>query len=135
LSLTIRVLSLEANDNLCVLKKSYLDELRSFSKPPVVCQLIFEGVGVLFEPSKKKFEWADARKLMNDQFLHKLVGFDVNTVSEDQVSRLTSLLARDECQPDRVAQVSPACHSICLWLRAIVNCANLQRQLVQQQTQ
>jgi hypothetical protein len=97
--------------------------------------MVFEGVGVLFEPTKKKFEWTDAKKLMDGQFLNKLLCFDVSSITDDQLSRLTSIVARDECQPACVTNVSLACRCICLWLRAVLECANLQRQFAQQQTQ
>ncbi|CAF1357889.1 unnamed protein product [Adineta steineri] len=123
-----------AKKGLEVLTKSSITELRSFARPPAVCLSVFDGIGILFEPSKAKFEWSDAKKLMNDQFLYRLVAYDVDTVTDEQLIRLTAVLARDECQLDRVKSTSFACYPICTWLHHIVAYKKTQQYLAQQQT-
>lgn len=113
-------LFLAAKNALCALNKNSITELRAFANPPMVCVSVFEGIGVLFEPSKAKFEWSDARRLLNDRFLARLLAFNVDAVTDEQLGRLTTILERDECQFDRVRSTSLACSSICLWLRNIV---------------
>ncbi|UJR19366.1 hypothetical protein I4U23_022495 [Adineta vaga] len=130
---TIAVLE-AAKDALDVINKSSITELRSFVRPPAVCQSVFEGVGILFQPSKTKFEWSDAKRLMNDQFVSRLKQYDVDTITSDQLARLTTVLARDECQLQLVRSTSLACYSICLWLDRIVAYKRLQQHVAEQQT-
>jgi hypothetical protein len=113
------------------LKRSLLTELCCFVKPPKVCEVVLQGVGVLLEPSKKEFEWNDAKKMMNSRttpFLQTLCAFDKDSITDDQLARLTKILAKDECQIERVAQVSLACSAMCLWLRGMADYANIRRQ-------
>ncbi len=68
-----------------------------------------------------------------DTFIQQLMSFNADGISDDQLARLASILSREECQPDRVARVSTVCSEICLWLRAVLDYANLRRQSNQQQ--
>ncbi len=125
---------LATEEKLAALKVNSITELSSFVNPPKTCELVFQGVGVLLEPSKKKFEWVDARKMMNSRtnpFLQTLKNFDKDSITDDQLARLTTILSKDECQLERVAQASSACHDMCLWLQAMADFANLRRQLTQ----
>jgi hypothetical protein len=96
------------------------------------------GVGILLEPSEKKFEWVDSKKMMNNQttpFVLALCTFDKNNITDDQLARLTTILSKDECQGEHIAKVSSVCHCIYLWLRAVADHANFRRQSTQKQTQ
>ncbi|CAF1373208.1 unnamed protein product [Adineta ricciae] len=121
-----------AKAGLNVLTKASITEIRSFARPPKVCETVFEGIGILFQPSKTKFEWSDAKSLMNDNFLSRLIGFDINSISETTLARLEVLLNRDECQLDRVKSTSLACYGICMWLRGIVAYGKIRQHLEQQ---
>ncbi|CAF1443303.1 unnamed protein product [Adineta ricciae] len=121
-----------AKAGLNVLTKASITEIRSFARPPKVCETVFEGIGILFQPSKTKFEWSDAKSLMNDHFLSRLLEFDINNISDMTLARLEVLLNRDECQLDRVKSTSLACYGICMWLRGIVAYGKIRQHLEQQ---
>lgn len=113
-----------------------ISELSAYSRPPIVCEMILQGIGVLLEPSKKKFQWADAKKMMGNrsQFIQALRNFDKDSVTDDQLIRLTEILSRDECSIQCVTNVSMACRQLCIWLRIIAQHAILHRQSTEQQT-
>ncbi len=93
----------------------------------MACLAVFEGLGVLLEPSKKTWEWTDDKKLMGgsqEDFIQKLLSFDKDRISDEQLTRLGVILSREECKPKMVAGTSQACHALYLWLQAILEYAN-----------
>ncbi len=51
----------------------------------MACLAVFEGLGVLLEPSKKTWEWTDDKKLMGgsqEDFIQKLLSFDKDRISD-----------------------------------------------------
>ncbi len=65
-----------------------------------------------------------------DQCFGRLFKVDKDHISSKQLEKLKSILARDDCEPTALANVSSFCSSLCLWLRAIVQYAT-QRQEAQ----
>lgn len=114
---------LEAEEALRQLDKGQFNELKSFGKPPLACLAIFEGIGILLDPSKDVWEWTDDKKLMagsKDQFLERLFQFDKNNINDKQLEKVKSILDRDDCQPTQLARISAVCDKLGLWLRAIL---------------
>jgi hypothetical protein len=64
----------------------------------------------------------------SEKFLQRLFDFDKNSVTNEQLTRLDSILARDDCQPDVLERSSVLCYRLCLWLRAIVEYAKQRQQ-------
>lgn len=113
----------ESEEALRQVDKNAFNELKSFAKPPLACLAVFEGIGILLEPSKEVWEWTDDKKLMSgakDQFLERLFQFDKNNINNKQLDKVNSILARDDCQPDQLAKLSIVCARLGSWLRAVV---------------
>ena len=103
----------------------------AFRQPPFGVVQIFEGLAILLAPSKRMFDWSDIKKWLGshvNQFLMMLMSFDKEQVTEEQLKRLTSILIRKECQPDRIRMCSVAAYQLCIWLRAIAQYSTVQRQ-------
>ena len=118
------------------LSKSSITEILSFSRPPLGCQLVLEGVAVLLRPSNKKLDWIELRRWLRSEsmsLVSLLISFDKNQISDDQLERLTALLSREECRPDRMSQTSAAGYELCLWLQAMVQYGLLCQHLRSQQ--
>lgn len=125
-------LSLAAEDDLRQISKSHFNELKSFAKPPLACLAIIEGVGILLDPSKTEWDWADDKKLMGGglvDFLQRLFNVDKDRIDKEQLKRLGSILDRDDCQPAKLAAISALCHRLGSWLRAIVAYAKQREKL------
>jgi hypothetical protein len=76
---------------------------------------IFQGVGVLLGPTKKKFEWGDPKKMTNSRtvsFLLTLYTVDKDTMTNDQLARLTTIFSKDECQVGRVDSIKYHLHVV-----------------------
>jgi hypothetical protein len=123
-----------AEESLRQIQKSDFIQLKSFIKPPLACLAILEGVGILLDPPKKRWEWTDDKNLTagsKDEFLERLFKLDKDNINDKQLEKLNSILARDDCQPANLAKVSLLCSKLGLWLRAIVAYATQQRQEAQ----
>lgn len=112
------------------LSKSGITELMAFRQPPTSVVQIFEGLAVLLAPSKRMFDWNDIRKWLGshvNQLLTMLINYNKDQVTEEQLTRLTSILALPECEPERVRKCSLAGYELCLWLIAVAQYSTLQR--------
>jgi hypothetical protein len=55
-----------------------------------------------------------------NEFLERLFTLDKDKINNEQLEKLKSILARDECHPANLAKVSLLCSKLGIWLRAIV---------------
>lgn len=96
-----------------------LVELRTYSAPPpAVTQVLAAVCTVLGLPS----DWDSALMLMNHAdvtLIERISGFDVVAMPRARLAKLRALLQDAELQPDRVAAVSNAAHSLAVWVRAV----------------
>ncbi|CAF3786352.1 unnamed protein product [Rotaria sp. Silwood1] len=121
----------EIEESLRQISISDFTELKSYAKPPLAYLAIFEGIGVLLDPSKKAWEWTDDKKLMSgnkNDFLQRLFNFDKDNINNEQIERLKSILARNDCQPAHLASISTLCSKLGLWLQAILEYATQRQQ-------
>eukprot|EP00892_Ulva_mutabilis_P005205 jgi/Ulvmu1/3056/UM015_0096.1 len=96
-----------------------LVELRTYSSPPpAVMQVLAAVCMILGLPT----DWESALTLMNHSdvsLAERIRDFDVVAMRQVHLVRLRTLLQGAELQPDRVAAVSAAAHSLALWVRAV----------------
>jgi hypothetical protein len=103
----------------------------AFRQPPTSVVKILEGLTVLLVPSKRMSDWKEIKKWLGssvNQLLTMLLNFDKDQVTEEQLNCLTSILALEECEPQRVRKCSMAADGLCTWLRAIAQYSTLQQQ-------
>ena len=53
----------------------------------------------------------------SDQFLQRLFDVDKDHITNKQLTQINSILARDDCQPAALLEISSLCHRLSLWLR------------------
>jgi hypothetical protein len=58
-----------------------------------------------------------------DAFLARLFTVDKDNISNKQLEKLKSILARDDCQPAELSKIAELSCKLSLWLRAIVQFA------------
>lgn len=112
-------------------RSSDLTEVGTLSNPPQSFYLVFQAVGVLFEPSNKEFQWKDARRLVSgssNSFLKKIDQFNIDQITDDQINRLSTILQCNECNPQIVHQFSRVTAEICQWIHAVYHYSIFQRQ-------
>ena len=98
-------------------------KLMATDQPDASILSILEGLVVLFAPSKGKLDWNEARKHFNgdlNRFLTMLRSYNKDRISQQQVNRLQTILAREECEPERLRGCSQTCYDIFVWLKALV---------------
>lgn len=101
-------------------------ELKSLTTPPIGCRAILEGIRILLNPSQHVWDWPDGRKLMSgsrDDFLQRIFTIDKDNINDEQLEKLKSILAQDDCQPAQLAKLSRLCSKLRLWLQAVVEYA------------
>ena len=114
---------LEAEENLNKLSNNEFTQLRSYARPPLCVVALTEAIGTLLDPSKETWDWDDDKKLMaggKNAFIELLVKLDKDNISDKQLAKVQSILARDDCEPSRLQSISPICAALGVWLRAVV---------------
>ncbi|KAI3385375.1 hypothetical protein SNEBB_009845 [Seison nebaliae] len=107
----------EAKEALNQLSKRDIAEVKAFTRPPRLVQLVLEAVMVMkqLEPS-----WAEAkRQLDKPGFLKDLQNFDKDNISDRTLRKIVHYTSDRDFMPDLVGRVSTAAKSLCMWVRAI----------------
>jgi dynein heavy chain len=106
-----------ANEALNGLDKSDISELRVFTTPPEMVQTVMEAVCILMGA---KTDWKSAKAVLGDsQFLNKLMNYDKDNIPMSMTKKLKKYMENPEFVPEKVAKVSKACTSMCMWARAM----------------
>eukprot|EP00730_Choanoeca_flexa_P002353 TRINITY_DN11019_c0_g1_i1.p1 TRINITY_DN11019_c0_g1~~TRINITY_DN11019_c0_g1_i1.p1 ORF type:complete len:1435 (+),score=328.02 TRINITY_DN11019_c0_g1_i1:91-4305(+) len=99
------------------LNKGDITEIKSYSKPPDVVEMVMEAVMVL---RKSKPEWSEAKRQLGDtNFIKQLIDFDKNNMSDKVLKKIRTYVVKPEFDPDVVGRVSNAARSLCMWVRAM----------------
>eukprot|EP00762_Andalucia_godoyi_P000666 ANDGO_05308.mRNA.1 Dynein-1-beta heavy chain len=99
------------------LNKQDITEIKSFKTPPPLVQTVMEAVCIL---KGVKPEWKSATSLLADTgFLKSLVDFDKDNIQSATLKKLAKYIQDPDFDPEKVAKVSRAARSLCLWAHAI----------------
>jgi len=102
-----------------------LAELRSFRNPPaLVCQVL-EPLAVLLGVTDTR--WVKMRKLLDGSLLGKLISFDPNKLTQQQVARVEVLLHAPAFTDGTLDEKCPAAFSLAVWCDAIIQAARSER--------
>lgn len=105
------------------LDKRDLQELKSFPAPPALVETVMNAVCVLLG---RKESWEEAKKVLNDtSLLTTLREYDKDHISPKMLQQLSKYTALEDFLPERVANVSKAATSLCMWVRAIESYAQV----------
>ena len=99
------------------LDKKDLQELKAFSNPPPAVALVMEGVNILLG---KKPEWKEAKLTLGMMdLMDQLKNYDKDNISPAILKKIKKYVVHEDMQVDRVAQVSSAAKSLCMWVHAM----------------
>jgi len=105
--------------SLDALDKKDIQEVKSFTKPPALVEVVMSAVCLLMG---KKENWEEGKKLLGDpNFLPMLREYDKDglTLNLKLTSKLQKYMKRDDFTADQVKKVSGAAMSLCMWVRAM----------------
>eukprot|EP00003_Mantamonas_plastica_P025987 TRINITY_DN5190_c0_g1_i1.p1 TRINITY_DN5190_c0_g1~~TRINITY_DN5190_c0_g1_i1.p1 ORF type:complete len:1587 (-),score=644.35 TRINITY_DN5190_c0_g1_i1:21-4370(-) len=109
------------------LDKNDLREVRTFKKPPRLVQTVMEAVCILFQ---RKPDWETSKKILIDtKFAYNLLNFDKENVSDTTLRRLRKYIEDPEFMPRNVAASSEAARTLCVWVRAIDQYAQVSKKV------
>mmetsp|Transcript_44767 Transcript_44767/g.87731 ORF Transcript_44767/g.87731 Transcript_44767/m.87731 type:complete len:3997 (-) Transcript_44767:184-12174(-) len=110
------------------LKKDDITMLKSFNNPPALVKLVMDAVCLLFG---KKQDWKEAKLLLSNQkFLENCRTFDKDNIPPKTIKNLQVFISNPDFQPDKLASVSSAAVSLCMWARAMDVYARVAKSIV-----
>jgi dynein heavy chain len=107
----------EAVKALEALNKTDMAEVRAYTSPPDLVDIVMQAVMILRggEPS-----WAEAkRQLADTNFIKQLKEYDKDNMSDRVLKKIGVYVSKPEFKPDTVGRVSRAAKSLCMWVRAM----------------
>eukprot|EP00854_Cymbomonas_tetramitiformis_P003900 gene3900-4861_t len=125
----------EALSSLKNLSRNDIVEVKSMSNPPEGVKMVMEATCIMFDEKpvmrnnpgdvKRKIAdyWEPAKKMLVDpnRFLESLMSYDKDNISDPIIRKIEAYYNLETFTPERVAHVSRACTSICMWVRAMYN--------------
>ncbi|KAJ3657289.1 hypothetical protein Zmor_009105 [Zophobas morio] len=123
---------LAAEASLKSLNKNDISEVRSMKRPPAGVIYVIESICIIkgIKPNKLPGKmpgekildyWEPGRNMLSDPgvFLTSLMNFDKESITEEMIEKLRSYVTNAQFQPAKVAKVSKACKSFCMWVHAM----------------
>jgi dynein heavy chain len=123
---------LAAEASLKSLNKNDISEVRSMKRPPFGVIYVIESICIVkgIKPNKlpgrmpgeKVLDyWEPGRNMLADPgvFLTSLMNFDRESITEEMIEKLKGYVTNALFQPAKVAKVSKACKSLCMWVHAM----------------
>ncbi|KAL6436551.1 hypothetical protein ACFW04_004787 [Cataglyphis niger] len=123
-----------AEASLKALNKNDITEVKAMKRPPVGVLLVIEALCIVNNvqphklpgkfPGEKILDyWTPGSQLLADpiRFLYTMEHFKKEDITEEMIHKLKDYIENPNFEPAKVLQVSKACHSLCLWIRAMYN--------------
>lgn len=105
------------------LDKRDLQELKSFPSPPALVETVMNAVCLLLG---RKQSWDEAKKVLNDtSLLPTLRDYDKDHLPPKMLQQLSKYTSLEDFVPEKVATVSKAATSLCMWVRAVESYAQV----------
>ncbi|XP_058646980.1 dynein heavy chain domain-containing protein 1 isoform X2 [Onychostoma macrolepis] len=112
------------------LSQSDLDEMRHYRMPPDGVVMVMDLICMLFN---HPCGWESSKQLlMQSSFFQDLEFFDCSKLTDEMIHKLGQIIQTPSFQPSSVRDASRACESLCRWVRAVHQCACIQRRMAPQ---
>lgn len=110
------------------IRKTQLDELRAFARPPTAVQLTMEIISVMM--GEKSTEWGEIRKFVKrDDFVATVVNFDPMSLSVKQIRKAQEYFDNPELTYDAVDRASKACGPLFEWAKSQIFYSTILRKI------
>lgn len=123
---------LAAESSLKTLNKNDISEVRSMKRPPAGVIFVVETICIVKGIKPRKIPgnmpgekvtdyWEPGRNMLSDshEFLTSLLNFDKDSITQEMIEKLKMYITNPQFQPVKVAKVSKACKSLCMWVHAM----------------
>ncbi|XP_060531534.1 dynein axonemal heavy chain 1-like [Cylas formicarius] len=123
---------LAAEASLRALNKNDIIEVRSMKRPPAGVVYVIEAICIVknikpnrlpgLRPGEKILDYWDPGRIMladPGAFLSSLMYFDRDSITEEMVDKLKKYVKDPDFTPTKIAKVSKACTSLCMWIHAM----------------
>lgn len=108
---------IKAEDALKVLTKKDISEMKAYTTPPALVEMVLCSVMLFF---KKTPTWKEAKVVIGDsQFLDKLQEYDKDLLTEQMMGKIRKYTVKDEYDPEKVGKQSGAAKGLCIWVQAM----------------
>ncbi|XP_037871312.1 dynein axonemal heavy chain 1 isoform X2 [Bombyx mori] len=114
------------------LNRNDIVEVKALKKPPAGVILVIESLCVVFDikPIKEPGAtfgvkvlnyWRPGSAMLADPtaFLDSLINYDKDSITEDTIKKLKKFIQNPDYEPNKIAKVSKACMSLCMWVHAM----------------
>jgi dynein heavy chain, axonemal len=114
------------------LNRGDVTEVKAMGRPPEGVKMVLEAVCIMKKvppkkvagekPGTKVDDYTEgARNLLSDpgKFLDGLFSYDRDNIADSVIQKIEPYINSELFQPAKIATVSKACMSICLWVRAM----------------
>ncbi|CAH0560320.1 unnamed protein product [Brassicogethes aeneus] len=121
-----------AEASLRSLNKNDVTEVKAMKRPPVGVVTVMEAICIVknVKPikvpgekfgEKKNDYWEPSRGILADPgaFLASLMNFDKESITAEMIEKLTKYVNDPNFMPAKIAKVSKACTSLCMWIHAM----------------
>ncbi|KAK4887372.1 hypothetical protein RN001_003643 [Aquatica leii] len=121
-----------AEESLKALNKNDITEVKGMKKPPVGVIYVIEAICICkgIKPNKVPGEklgekvldyWEPGRNMLSDPgaFMASLLNYDKESITEEMITKLKVYVENPLFTPQKIAQVSKACMSLCTWVHAM----------------
>jgi len=107
------------------LDKSKIVEMKGYTTPPPLVEVVMNAVLVLF---KRPQSWDEGKRLLNEMnFLDQCKTFDKDGISNAIISKLSKFINDPQFVVENVERVSVAAGSLCQWATAMYKFAKVSR--------
>uniref|UniRef100_A0A1Y1N3H8 Dynein heavy chain coiled coil stalk domain-containing protein n=3 Tax=Photinus pyralis TaxID=7054 RepID=A0A1Y1N3H8_PHOPY len=123
---------LAAEQSLKALNKNDITEVRAMKKPPIGVIYVIEAICICkgIKPlkvagaklgEKVNDYWEPGRNMLSDPgaFMSSLLNFDKESITEAMITQLKPYVDNPTFTPQKIAQASKACMSLCTWVHAM----------------
>jgi len=102
---------------LSALSKKDVSEIKAFTKPPPLVEMVMSAVMVFF---KAEQTWSEAKRRLGDAgFLGGLMHYEKDKITDGMLKKVEKFTNDKSFFPDIVAKQSVAAKGLCMWVRAM----------------
>ncbi|CAF4573133.1 unnamed protein product [Rotaria sp. Silwood1] len=117
----------KANEAIGRLKKESIGEVRTFTKPPHMVEVVMQAVCIMFE---KKKDWPSAKLLLGESdFINQIRNYPKDSIPESILRDLKPYLQMSNFNYKDILQSSVACASLAEWVIAMDMYAKISREV------